>query len=119
MARLVTPALVLRTVDYGEADRIVTLFGRDGGKRAAIARGARKSTRRFGAGLGLFGVGEAQLVERPRADLDILESFHGARGYPSLMLDLGKVAHGGYACELLRELLPERHAEPALFDLAL
>jgi DNA repair protein RecO (recombination protein O) len=119
MARLITPAIVLRTVDYGEADRIVTLLAREGGKRAAIARGARKSTRRFGAGLALFGVGEATLHERPHAELDTLESFHGARGFPSLMLDVAKVAHGGYACELVRELAPPKQSEPALFDLLL
>jgi DNA repair protein RecO (recombination protein O) len=119
MARLITPAIVLRTVDYGEADRIVTLLAREGGKRAAIARGARKSTRRFGAGLALFGVGEATLHERPHAELDTLEAFHGARGFPSLMLDVAKVAHGGYACELVRELAPPKQSEPALFDLLL
>jgi DNA repair protein RecO (recombination protein O) len=117
MPRLVTPAVVLRTVDYGEADRVVTLLTRDGGKRAAIARAARKSTRRFGAGLSLFGVGEATLVERPQADLDTLEAFHGARGFPSLMLDVAKVAHGGYAVELTRELVPPRQPEPEIFDL--
>ena len=41
--RLTTPAIVLRTVDYGEADRVVTLFTRDAGKLSALARGARKS----------------------------------------------------------------------------
>src|SRR5262245_27992425 len=117
MARLVTPAVVLRTVDYGEADRVVTLLARAGGKRAAIARGARRSTRRFGAGLALFGVGEATLAERPHAELDVLEAFHGARGFPHLALDVAKVAHAGYACEVVRELAPARQAEPELFDL--
>jgi DNA repair protein RecO (recombination protein O) len=119
MARLITPAVVLRTVDYGEADRVVTLLTRDAGKRAAIARGARKSTRRFGAGLSLFGTGEATLLERPQAELDTLEAFHGARGFPSLALDVAKVAHGGYACELVRELVPPRQAETGVFDLLL
>src|SRR5581483_3104902 len=119
MARLITPAVVLRTVDYGEADRIVTLLTRDCGKRSAIARGARKSVKRFGAGLSLFGVGEATLAERPQAELDTLEAFHGARGFPSLMLDVAKVAHGGYACELVRELVPPRQPEAAVFDLLL
>lgn len=117
MTRLVTPAIVLRTVDYGEADRVVTLFTRDAGKLSALARGARKSVRRFGAALGLFGVGEAVLRDKPQAELAGLERFDGARGFPSLMSDVAKVAHGGYACELVRELVPMRQPEPRVFEL--
>jgi DNA repair protein RecO (recombination protein O) len=116
-SRLITPAIVLRTVDYGEADRVVTLFTRDAGKLAALARGARKSVRRFGAGLGLFGVGEAVLHDKPNAELAGLERFDGARGFPALMADVAKVAHGGYACELVRELIPPRQPETEVFEL--
>jgi DNA repair protein RecO (recombination protein O) len=115
--RLTTPAIVLRTVDYGEADRVVTLFTRDAGKLSALARGARKSVRRFGAALGLFGVGEAVLHDKPSAELAGLERFDGARGFPALMDDVAKVAHGGYACELVRELIPPRQPEPQIFEL--
>lgn len=117
MKRLKTPAVVLRTVDYGEADRVVTLLARDGGRRAALARGARKSHKRFGASLSLFGVGEATLVERPGADLDLLEAFDGARGFAQLGLDMARIAHASYAVELVRELAPPRQPEPELFDL--
>jgi DNA repair protein RecO (recombination protein O) len=115
--RLTTPAIVLRTVDYGEADRVVTLFTRDAGKLAALARGARRSVRRFGAALGLFGVGEAVLRDKPGAELASLERFDGARGFPALMADVAKVAHGGYACEVVRELIPVRQPEPRIFEL--
>jgi DNA repair protein RecO (recombination protein O) len=117
MLRFVTPAIVVRTVDYGEADRIVTLFCQGAGKLSAIARGARKSTRRFGAALALFGTGEAKLTERPGSELATLESFDGARGFPHLTSDMVKVAHGGYACELVRELSPPRQPEPEVFAL--
>ena len=115
--RLTTPAIVLRTVDYGEADRVVTLFTRDAGKLSALARGARKSVKRFGAALGLFGVGEAVLVDKPNVELSALERFDGARGFPALMTDVAKVAHGGYACEVVRELIPPRQPEPQIFEL--
>ena len=47
-----TPAVIVRAVDYGEADRVVTLLTRARGKVSAIARGARKSRRRFAGGAG-------------------------------------------------------------------
>ena len=77
MQKRVSAAIVVRLVDYGEADRIVTLMTRDFGKVAALARGARRSGRRFGGGLGLFGVGEAQLTQR-RGELWSFDSFHAA-----------------------------------------
>lgn len=40
-----TKALVLRTVDYKESDKILTLFTQDQGKLAASARGAEKRER--------------------------------------------------------------------------
>jgi DNA repair protein RecO (recombination protein O) len=114
---VVTPALVLRLVDYGESDRIVTLFTRDHGKLGALARGARKSRRRFGAALALFNVGEATLVERRGADLARFEAFALAHDFSGLALDLARLTHASYAVELIRELTPPRHPDPAIFEL--
>ena len=83
MGSLSTPAIVLRAVNYGEADRIVTLFGRETGRLSALARGARKSQRRFAGGLGLCAVGVASLRERAgrrAADAGELRRDGRARG---------------------------------------
>lgn len=117
--RITTQALVLRTVDYGEADRVVTLLTRELGKISALARGARRSHKRFGAGLALFGVGEAGLVDKPGAELLTMESFAAARGFSRIGLDVTKVALGGYVSELVRELVPTRQPDEAVFRLAL
>ena len=53
VSSLTTDAIVLGAVNYGEADRIVTLLGRGTGRLSALARSARKSQRRFAGGLGL------------------------------------------------------------------
>ena len=117
MNRLCTAAVVLGASNYGESDRIVTLLGRELGKVRALARAARKSTRRFGAGLGLFSLGTAELTEKHSSDLVTLESFDCVRGFAGLTADLGKVAYAGYAAELVRELCAWRHPEPQLFEL--
>ncbi len=36
-------AIVLKTIDYGETNKIVTLFTRDQGKIAVLAKGAKKT----------------------------------------------------------------------------
>ena len=115
MASLSTPAIVLRAVNYGEADRIVTLFGRETGRVSALARGARKSQRRFAGGLGLCAVGVASLRERAGADLLTLEGFDTTVSYPSLGTDVARMAHAAYAAELVTKLCAPRQVERAVY----
>lgn len=117
MKLLVTTALILRVVDYGESDRVVTLLGRETGKLSALARGARKSQKRFAGGLGLGMAGEASLRERPGSELLGLERFEGRRAASGLSADVGRMAHAGYVLELVTKLCPPRQAEPRVFDL--
>jgi DNA repair protein RecO (recombination protein O) len=112
-----TPAVVVRVVDYGESDRILTLLTRAHGKLGAMARGARKSKRRFGALLGMFAMGNATLRERPGADLAILEGWQPTSDPIGLATDVAKMAHAGYVCELTRELSAPRQADAPVFDL--
>jgi DNA repair protein RecO (recombination protein O) len=114
---LTTTALVLRLVDYGESDRIVTLYGRSVGKVSALARGARASKRRFGPGLALFALGTATLVERRGAELWRLDAFESLRDFSTLARDLGRFAHASYAVELIRELCPPHEVHEAIHDL--
>jgi DNA repair protein RecO (recombination protein O) len=54
-------AVVLRTHDLGEADRIVTLLTREHGKVRAVAKGVRRTRSRFGARLEPFMMTDVQL----------------------------------------------------------
>ncbi len=117
MNRFSSAAIVLGASNYAESDRIVTMLGREVGKLRALARGARRSTRRFGAGLGLFSVGTAELSEKGSSELLTLDSFDCVRGFPGLTADLGRIAYAGYGAELVREICAWRHPEPSIFDL--
>lgn len=116
MAALATPAVLLRAIDYGESDRVVTLLGRSTGCVGAIARGARKSQRRFGGGLGLGAVGEAMLRERAGSELLTLERFEVTASFPALGADVERMGHAGYVAELVAKLCAPRQAEPGIFD---
>jgi DNA repair protein RecO (recombination protein O) len=115
-ASFVTQAILLRATPYGESDRVVTLLGRTTGRVSALARGARKSMRRFGGGLGLGATGEAVLRDRAGADLAALESFEVAEARHGLGRDLGRTAHAAYAAELCDRLCAPRQPEPEVFD---
>ncbi|MBW2732329.1 MAG: DNA repair protein RecO [Deltaproteobacteria bacterium] len=113
----VTHAWLARSVDYGEADRVVTLLTESRGRLSALARGARRSRKRFGGALSLFVEGNARL-RRGRGDLFLLESFESVRDLaPPISADLIKVTHGSYVLELARELWPPEQREPELYAL--
>lgn len=116
MSAIRTPAIVLRATAFGEADRVVTLLGRDTGRVSALARAARKSARRFPGGLGLGALGEATLRERAGAELASLEAFDAWEPRLGLGEDVGRTAHAAYALELADRLCAPRQPEPRVFD---
>jgi DNA repair protein RecO (recombination protein O) len=113
---LVTQAIVLRAVATGESDLVVNMLGRLTGRISAIARNARKSTRRFGGGLGLAATGTATLRERPGAELAFLEGFEVVRGRHGFGADLGSTAQAGYVAELCDQLSAPRQADVGVYD---
>src|SRR4030042_422128 len=54
MPLFTTNAIVIRSLNYGESDKIITFFTREFGKLKGIAKGARRSRKRFQKALGLF-----------------------------------------------------------------
>jgi DNA repair protein RecO (recombination protein O) len=111
-----TPAFTLRSIPYGESDKILTLFTRDRGKVGAIARAAQRSRKRFGGALEPFALVTVALVARPGADLMRLERADVLRTNAGIAADLPRMGQAATALELTRELLPPDQPEPALFD---
>jgi DNA repair protein RecO (recombination protein O) len=79
---------VLRAQPLGESDRIVTFLGRGVGKLRAVAKGARRSRRRFGTNLELLSRVRLAWFEKEGQDLgriesaDLLESFYDLQADP-------------------------------------
>jgi DNA repair protein RecO (recombination protein O) len=65
---------------------------RDAGMRSALAKGARKSLRRFGSGLDLFAQGSAFLHVKAGRELDMLSAFEDVRTRTALADDLERFA---------------------------
>jgi DNA repair protein RecO (recombination protein O) len=110
-------AVVLRTVDYGESDRVVTLLSRERGKVSAFARGARASRRRFGGALEPFTLIAAEVRARSASELLGLESAAVLRGHGGIRGDLARIACAAYAAEAARELVRDHEPHDDLFDL--
>src|SRR6185369_6992977 len=108
-------AFVLSSSDYGERDRIVSLFTLEHGRLKGFARGARNSRKRFGPALETFARIELQLHHKE--GLSSLRSADIITIYSGIRSDLGAIAHGVYACELVECLTPEGQPLPRLYRL--
>jgi DNA repair protein RecO (recombination protein O) len=115
--RLKLTCIVLRTVDYGESDRVVTLLSRELGKVSAFARGARASRRRFGGALEPFTLLTAEVRSRAASELLGLESVTVVKAHGGIRGELARIACAAYAAELARELIRDREPQADLFDL--
>jgi len=109
-------AVVLRHSDYGEADRILTLYTRQLGKTRAIVKGARKLTSRKAGHLEPFTHVKLQLAAG--RDLYIVSQADTVDAYISLREDLMLTGHVSYVIELLDRFTYEDNLEnPTLFRL--
>ncbi|HXZ86273.1 MAG TPA: DNA repair protein RecO [Myxococcota bacterium] len=113
-----TRALVLRSFDQNESDRLLHLYTEDLGRVSAIAKGARRSRRRFPGALELFSLIEVRLVAPPRSLLMRLEAARVAQAFEGLTGDLGRFAIACQFVELLDRLTAEGDAHPELFGFA-
>jgi len=112
---MVTAAIVLHSFDYLESSRILKLMTREAGVRSVLARGARKSKKRFGAALDLYAEGNAELQTKPGRDLDTLSSFDVLRARPQLAEHLGRFTGASMIAELTLRFARDA-ADPELYD---
>ncbi len=110
-----TRALVLRTFDQGESDRVVHLYTEQLGRVSAIAKGARRSRRRFPGTLEIFSLLDVRIVDPPRSSMMRLESARLAHPIEGLTEDLGRYAIACHFLELLDRLTGENESNPDLF----
>lgn len=115
MALVATDAVVLHAFSYLESSRILRLATRDAGVVSVLAKGARRSSRRFGTAVDLFAEGQAQFYAKPGRELHTLSGFDVTRTRSALADDLGRFTAASALAELtLRFGREETH--PELFE---
>ncbi len=108
--------IVLRTATVRESDLIVTLFTDEHGRVSALARGARRSQRRFSGALQLLILSRLEL-KPGRGEIWALDSAEIERDWTQLSSDVVAVAHASYVVELIGALIPAEAPEPAALEL--
>ncbi|MEI6208613.1 MAG: DNA repair protein RecO [Desulfuromonadales bacterium] len=108
-------AIVLSSTDYGDSDRIASLFSLEHGRLSGFARGARNSRKRFGPALETFARIEIHLLYKD--GLSSLRHADVITVYPHIRNELVCIAHALYACELTECITPEGQPLPRLYRL--
>lgn len=115
MATYTDEGIVLRRIDYGEADRILTVLTRAHGKIGVIARGARKPQSRLASRTDLFVRSHMQLA-RGRGELDVLTQAEPvAMAVPGH--DARRAACAALCAELTDRVLENHHADEEIYVL--
>lgn len=115
-ATVKTEAIVLRSIRYGEADRILHLYSKTRGRIGAIAKGARKPKSRFGGRLEPFFRLDL-LLHEGRSDLMTVTSATTVDGYPRLRSSGAALTSGARACDSVLRLLDSAEPNPPAYNL--
>ncbi|HZA88712.1 MAG TPA: DNA repair protein RecO [Solirubrobacterales bacterium] len=111
-----TEAVVLRSIRFGEADRVLHLYSSTRGRIGAIAKGARRPRSRFGGRLEPFFRLNLVLHEG-RGELATVTSAATLDGYPRLRESGAALDAGGRACDAVLRLFDAAEASPAVYNL--
>ncbi|GLI36009.1 DNA repair protein RecO [Desulforhabdus amnigena] len=110
-----TEAIVLHTRDYGESDRLITFYSKAAGKLRGIAKGARRSRKRFVHAFEPCSL--VLLTYRERKSLLWVEACKLLEPYLALTTEVERWGYAALVSEILLEMTPEGDEQEELFYL--
>ena len=119
MSDFCTDAILLRKIEYGDHDYIITFLTRSRGKICVIAKNAKKSVKRFSGALDLFSVNHIQCTfpKKNKDALTILAQTDLENGFVNIRYDIFKTTYACYWVELIYLWLEEGKKQTLLYDL--
>ncbi|HYX27519.1 MAG TPA: DNA repair protein RecO [Pyrinomonadaceae bacterium] len=115
MRLVTTDAVVLRSYNLAESDRIVVLLTKTSGLVRAVAKGARRMKSRFGAALEPFTLIKLSFQERENRELVNLSSAEILKSYFNLTSNLEAAEVLAYMGEMVAEFAPPHETDERLF----
>ena len=112
-----TPAILLRRMDYGDFDVIITFFTLRKGKLTVFAKSAKKSTRRFAGILELFSILEVVAGGGRGKGMPVLQEAVLKQPFSDIRADFKKTAYASYWAELIYNWLEDYYKQVALYHL--
>jgi DNA repair protein RecO (recombination protein O) len=112
-------AIVLRENDLGESDKIVTFYSRESGRISGVAKGAKRSKKRFSNKLENFSLLTVYYDDRGRSNLVRIVDAELIAPFMSLREDYGRYVNGALACEHVYYWSRENDVDENIFMLLL
>jgi DNA repair protein RecO (recombination protein O) len=112
-----TTGFVLRTLSYSESDLIVTFYSHDFGKLKGIAKGAKRSKKRFANVFEPFSLTNIIFTRKSRDMLAFIESCEIVDHYNNIRQDMEKTLMASYFIELTDHFSPEGKKNADVFQL--
>jgi DNA repair protein RecO (recombination protein O) len=112
-------ALVLRTVDFSESSRIVTLYTRQFGKIEALAKGCRRLKSSFESSLDILAQNRVTFIQKRGDTLDLLTESKLVRRFRVTKSNLAGLFGGYYFAELVHDFTERNDPNPAIYDLTI
>jgi DNA repair protein RecO (recombination protein O) len=112
-----SPAVLLRRLDYGDFDLILTFLSLQRGKISLIAKSAKKSTKRFAGILELFSLIEVVASTGKGRGLPVLQEASLICPFSTIRNDITKTAYASYWCELINNWVEEYQKQVGLYYL--
>jgi DNA repair protein RecO (recombination protein O) len=111
-----TEAIVLRSIRYGEADRILHLYSQDRGRLSAIAKGVRRVKSRLGGRIEPF-ARVALILREGRGDLCTLTGADTVHAHPALRERRASLERATQACDAVLRLLDSTEPNRPAYNL--
>lgn len=115
MAVFETEALILRTYNFGEADKIVVCLTREAGVIRGVAKGCRKLRSRFGASLEPFTLAKLVYYQKENQELASINNAEILKSHFDLSSHAETLAGLAYMGDLVLEFSPPHHVNEKLF----
>lgn len=110
MKQINAKAVVLSRIDYGEADRIITLLTPDTGKVRVMAKGVRRQKSKLAGGIELFSISDITYIQG-RGDLHTLVSTRLITHFGNIVKDLDRTMFGYEMLKILGKVLEDEGGE--------
>jgi DNA repair protein RecO (recombination protein O) len=114
-----TEAIILKTFPLGEADRLVSFFGRSSGRVRGVAAGARHLKNRYGSTLELLSHVQLWYVEKETRDLVRIQQAEPLESFRKAQSDYGLSTGLAVVSEVSELVLPEHEVSESMFRLIL
>lgn len=115
MATINSEGIIVKRINFGEADRIISVMTPYKGKISIVAKGVRRITSRRGGNVELLNKIKFQIFQG--SGMPILTEADSLATFPKIKADLILSSYGSHIAELAERFLPEEQPNPTAYQL--